>query len=84
MARVPAPCSPDARPMPYGIIDIRRFRYSIVRPPVGSLPVLANTIYNPVTIEQEIIRLNRMIYKQRVSSTPVGQSSQFQQVNLEL
>ena len=59
VARIPAPSSPTARPVPYGVIDIKGIKYLIVRPPVGSLSVLANTIYNQVTNEQEDVWMKR-------------------------
>jgi hypothetical protein len=48
---------------PGGILRDYRYqgiKYSIVRPPVGSLSVLANTIYNQVTNEQEILGMKRI------------------------
>ena len=71
--RVPTPRSPIPRrypmglPIPFGDRCLG-IKYSNVRPPVGSLSVLANTIYNQVTNEQEVIRLKQMIYKQPASS----------------
>ena len=57
---------PDTRAVSYGITDPLRgqvsgIKYSIVRPPVGSLPVLRNTIYNQVTNEQEVLGMKRKV-----------------------
>ncbi len=49
VARVPTPCSPTA---PYGVTDSRSIKYSVVKTPLRSLLVLANTIYNQVQMSR--------------------------------
>ena len=57
---------PDTQAISHGITDPLRgqvsgIKYSIVRPPVDSLPVLANTIYNQVTNEQVVVWVKREV-----------------------
>jgi len=70
VARVPAPPMPDRCHMrssiPFG--DRRSgIKYSIVRPPVGSLPVLHNTIYDQVTNPHQFDGLKRIYMFHRIS-----------------
>ena len=52
---------PDTQAVSYGITDPLRGQvlgnqiFNCKDPPVGSLPVLANTIYNQVKNEQEVV-----------------------------
>ncbi len=61
---------PDTRAVSYGITDIEDKKYSIVWPPVGSLPVLRNTIYNQINNKQEDLRMKRIYLYPNVSQTP--------------
>ena len=48
-------------PVPHPGHKLQGLGIQLLRPPVGSLSVLRNTIYNQVTIEQEVVWVKREV-----------------------
>ena len=75
-ARVPTPCSPTAKAVPYGVTDSRREKYSFVDTLLGSLLMFANiilTTYPPdgdnfIVLKMEVLFLMRTTQITRISS----------------
>ena len=51
IARVPAPRSPAARAVPYGVTDSRRTKYLVVMTPPEFTMGIGRYLYNQVTLE---------------------------------